>query len=364
MRRALLEADDLDPRAGLKESFVKRIHMAAILYMRGAAVDFPAARQVRVIGMCSDPDPQEWFRTQPQPQPTLVWYQLAELEAETAHDRAVLEELRKRTKSGGLLPMETMLASSLAQAAVRDLDVDRFLEALKTYPRAVVEGIRNMRGWGGGDILNQPVGHLVPIAESEWTNDSIAQSTKSAVLSFMLTCGSRGRRDVMTDFRQKILGIPGLAAEVEGLFQVVDEPSEDETDAYVVVSSIVGRLLKGEAFDVNDVFFSAVYILQLLENSPLAPPAAAAMMSFYEKVWPDIIEKRGFSMRSPATNGPYISEAMCKGDTAMQRMANMTVAMEAAVKRSLSTDLRERFAKIAAKRVELPLPAKEFNPQL
>ena len=74
MRRALLEADDLDPRAGLKESFVKRVHLAAILYMRGAAVDFPAARQVRVIGMCSDPDPQEWFRTQPQPQPTFVWY--------------------------------------------------------------------------------------------------------------------------------------------------------------------------------------------------------------------------------------------------------------------------------------------------
>ena len=36
------------------------------------------------------------------------------------------------------------------------------------------------------------------------------------------------------------------------------------------------------------------------------------MMSFYETVWPDIIEKRGFSMRSPATNGPYILEAMRK----------------------------------------------------
>ena len=54
MRRALLEADNLDPSAGLKESFVKRVHIAAILYMRAAAVDFPAARQVKVIGMCSD----------------------------------------------------------------------------------------------------------------------------------------------------------------------------------------------------------------------------------------------------------------------------------------------------------------------
>ena len=78
MRRALIEADDLDPRAGLKESYVKRVHLAAILYMRGAAKDLPAARQVVVVRMCSDPAPQEWFRTQPQPQPTFVWYQLAD----------------------------------------------------------------------------------------------------------------------------------------------------------------------------------------------------------------------------------------------------------------------------------------------
>ena len=89
MRRALLEADDLDPSAGLKQAFVKRVHLAAILYMRGAAPDFPAARQARVYGMCSDPEPQEWFRTQRQAQPLFVWYQLAELEAEISQSRAV-----------------------------------------------------------------------------------------------------------------------------------------------------------------------------------------------------------------------------------------------------------------------------------
>lgn len=65
MRHALLEADDLDPRTGLKEAFVKRVHIAAILHMLGAATDFPAARQARVYGMCSEPEPQEWFRDQP-----------------------------------------------------------------------------------------------------------------------------------------------------------------------------------------------------------------------------------------------------------------------------------------------------------
>ena len=145
MRRALIEADDLDPRAGLKESYVKRVHLAAILYMRGAAKDFPAARQVVVVGMCSDPAPQEWFRTQPQPQPTFVWYQLAELEAEVSDSRSTLIELRKRTKNSGLLPMEGMLVPRLVEAAIRRFEVDHFLEALEVYPRAA-EIIPKFRG--------------------------------------------------------------------------------------------------------------------------------------------------------------------------------------------------------------------------
>ena len=81
-------------------------------------------------------------------------------------------------------------------------------------------------------------------------------------------------------------------------------------------------------------------------------------MSFYERIWSEILEERAFSMRSPTTNGPIILEAMRKGKTAMQRMANMALATEAAVKRSLSTDLRERLSKIASKRYK-PEPTSE-----
>jgi hypothetical protein len=262
MRRALLEADDLDPRTGLKEAFVKRVHIVAILYMLGAATDFPAARQARVYGMCSEPEPQEWFRDQPQTQPSFVWYQLAELEAKISHGQTVLIELRKRTKAGGLLPLETMLILDLAKAAVRDLDVDRFLEALKTFPRAAIEGIGALQGWGGGDTFNMPVGNLVPISESEWEDPGIAEPTKHAVLSFMLACSAAGRADVMADLRQKVMAVPGLAKVVEDLFR---------KDVYVIIPSIVGRLLDGEVLDADDVFMSAIYAFQFLENSPLAP---------------------------------------------------------------------------------------------
>jgi tetratricopeptide (TPR) repeat protein len=358
MRRALLEADDLDPRAGLKEAFVKRVHIAAILYMRGAAPDFPVARQTRVHGMCSDPEPQEWFRTQPQAQPTFVWYELAELEAEISRGQAVLTELRNRTKDDGLLPMETMLVCRLAEVAIRDFDVTRFIEALKTFPRAVVKGISSMTRWGGGDVFNQPIGHLAPIAEDEWKDASISDAAKHAVLSFMLACGALRREDTMANLRKEVALLPGLARELESLFRAMEEPSKEEKNVYAIVPSIVGRLLRGEVLDANDVFFSAVYALQLLENNPFAQVVAATLMRFYEEIWWQILKERAFSMRSPSTNGPIILEAMRKGDTSMQRMANMVLATEAAVPRGLGNDLRQRLSKIAAKRIK-PVEALE-----
>jgi hypothetical protein len=75
-------------------------------------------------------------------------------------------------------------------------------------------------------------------------------------------------------------------------------------------------------------------------------------MLFYGRVWPEILHGRAFSMRSPATNGPIILGAMRKGETAMQRMANMVLATEAAAKRGLTNHLRERLSKIAAKRLK------------
>ena len=350
MRRALLEADDLDPSAGLKQAYVKLIHLAAVLYMRGGAADFPAARQARVYGMCSDPEPQEWFRTQRQAQPLLVWYQLAVLEAETTRSRAVHTELRRRTASGGLLPLETMLASRLVEAAVRDLDVDRFLEALHIYPRAVVEGIRNLQAVADGDPFNMPAGNLAQIASEEWKDAQISELTKNAVLSFLLTAAAKGRADVISELRDKIRAVPGLADTVAQLFPLVDNPSDAKTEIHVIIPSIVGRLLKGEIIDANDIYHSSILAIQFLENSTLAPPAADALMAYYEQLWLEILDKRTFSMRGPATNGPIILAALARGDTAMQRMANMVLATEAAARPSLSDNLRDKIAKIAAKR--------------
>jgi len=246
-----------------------------------------------------------------------------------------------------------MLVISLAGAAARNLNVDRFVEALMTYPRAIVEGVSSMRDWGGGDPFNMPVGKLAPIRDDEWGDLKITQATKSAMLSFILASAAAGRADIVASLRQKVALVPALAKAMESLFDVVDEPSDAETDIYDIIPGFAGRLLRGEVFNADDVFSSAIYALHFLQDSAIARPAAEALMSFFERVWPEILRDRAFSMRSPATNGPIILGAIRKGETAMQRMANMVLATEAAARRGLSSELRDRFSKIANKRASL-----------
>ena len=334
MGRALTEADGLDPKAGLKEAYLKSVQIAAILYMRGAAADFPVARQARVYGMCSDPDPNEWFRNRPQAQRNFAWYELAELEAEVTDGHAVLDELRRRTRSGSAFTSGNdalFTGDRCRHSAPRPRP---FPGGAKDLSPGLVVGVKTFLT-GVGDPLNMPEGQLSPISTAEWTTADIAATTRSAVMAFMLTAAAAGRDDVLAAVRQKLDAVPGLRDVVRPLFETMDDPSNLEKDLEVIIPSIAGRLLKDDIVDTVDVFMSAVYTLQFLEGSVLAGPVAEALMKVYERLWPEILKKRTFSMISPSTNGPIIVEALRKGETAKQRMAHMVLAAEPAVNRNL-----------------------------
>jgi hypothetical protein len=146
----------------------------------------------------------------------------------------------------------------------------------------------------GGDPFNMPAGNLVPIAPEEWQDAQILEATKNAVLSFLLTAAATGRADVIGELRDKISAVAGLADAVAQLFRLVDDPSDAKTDIHVIIPSIVGRLLKGEVIDANDVYHSSIFAIQFLQNSTLAPPAADALMAYYEQLWLEILDKRTF----------------------------------------------------------------------
>jgi hypothetical protein len=343
MLRALTEAESIDPNAGLKEHYTILILMAAILWMRGGAADWPVERQTMVVGMCSNPDPPPELKDRPLPQSLLPWYELAELEAETSDSQAALRALRQRSTKSGLIPMETTLASRLIQAALRGINVNRFIDVLVIYPRAVLEGVAIMKRQDYS-VFEMPAGLLKPIAAGEWSQESIKEATTSAVLLFMLAAVCSGRREVVEILRARLTALEGLAPSLEPVFDNISKPSERKDDLVVVAASILGQMLRTDfVFDADDAFMATVHLIQLLSGHVLGEAAAGPIFEYFAQVWRDILANRTFSVRNPAATAPFILASFSKGATNRAKLAYLVLASEAAVRRHLSDDLRAKL---------------------
>lgn len=340
MTRALTEAESIDPKAGLKEHYCVLVLLTAILWMRGGAADWPLERHAMLIGMCSNPDPPPEVKDRPLPDRLLSWYQLSELEAEISDGRVVLSALRQRTtEKGGLLPLEAMLSSSLLQAAVRTLSVDRFLDALPTYARAVVSA--NTPNQVRFDAFSITAGFLKPVSPSEWNEPQIKEVITGAVLGFSIVAICSERHDTFNELRTRLLQSESLGSAVAPLFDEIAAPSDKPTTLIFAVADTLGHMLQPNfVFNAGEAFLATVRLAQLLSNHLIGETLAVPVVAYFSKIWREILTDRTFSVRSPVTNGPLILAAVSKGETARARLANLVLATHAAVRERLSDELR------------------------
>ena len=239
--------------------------------------------------------------------------------------------------------MEAMLATSLIAVAVREGKVDRFIDALAIYPRAVVEGTAIMKR-KDYNVFTMPTGLFEPIAVAEWKNESIREATTSAVLMFMLTAVCSNRRDAAEELRARLTNIEGLGPSLEVLFTNISNPSEARDDAVAISASILGRMLTfGFVFDAADAFRATVYLVQLVANHVLGEVTAGPIFNYFADVWRDILANRTFSVRNPAATSTFILAALSQGETNRAKLANLVLASEAAVRARLSDDLRTKI---------------------
>lgn len=349
MARALSEAEGINPSNGLKEKYCILILVAAVLWMRGARTDWPAERQAMVIGMCSNPDPVPEIQDRPLPQPLLAWYELAELEADVSDRNLALSELRRRTKGGkGLLPLETMLAAQLLEAATRKLDVNGFLETMRVYPRAVDLTIKSAPDRRPDSILHMPSGVVRPIEGKQWQEPVVIEAVRSATLLFALAAISQNRRDVYDAFRKRCAQTDGMAAASEPIFSLIDNPGDTSRDAIEAVAKVVSHMRDDDfVFNAMDAFGATVVAIQLLASHTLGGTVAKPLLSYFRCIWQEIVTERAFSMRDPVSNGPSILAAFDKGETEIARLANVVLASAYAVRVRLSEDLRATIRGIA-----------------
>jgi hypothetical protein len=92
---------------------------------------------------------------------------------------------------------------------------------------------------------------------------------------------------------------------------------------------------------------ATVFLIQLLSGHVLGETAAGPIVEYFSQVWRDILAKRAFSVRSPATNGPLILAALNDGNSALAKLANLILVSEASVSAHLSSELRRTIWQIS-----------------
>jgi tetratricopeptide (TPR) repeat protein len=348
MMRALTEAESIDPKAGLKEHYCHLILIAAILWMRGHASDWTADRQEMVIGMCSNPEPPAEIRERRVPQKLLPWYELAELEAESSVSQLALIALRKRTANGGLLVKEITLASFLLRLATRNLNVDRFIEVLPTYCRAVVSSTPFAVSRDSFNPFDMPMGSLKPVEGPEWGDKSLQDAAASAIVAFSTTAISSMRIDLFQDFRARLLRIESMSLFIEPLFAKMADISTRHQDLLSAITGTLARMLRPNfVFNASEAFDATVYIVQFAQSHVLGKTVAGPVNRYFSEIWRDIIANRSFSMRSPAVNGPLILATINKDGAAISRLARLVLVTEAAVSAHLSEELRQTIGQLS-----------------
>ncbi|WP_338831867.1 hypothetical protein [Bradyrhizobium sp. 27S5] len=349
MIRALGEAERIDPSKGLKEHYCVLVLLTAILWMRGARADWPLVRQAMVIGMCSNPDPPPELQARPLPQRQLVWYELAELEADVSNSTVALVELRKRTKNGnGLLPMEVSLAGSVLRAATRGLNIEGFLDAVRNYASAANYVGRLLRDRKPEDILNMPSGVVRPIAGKQWQEIAVQDAVRTATVVFVLSMASQGRRDLYDAFQALCRRTDGMSVVAASLFEFIDSPRTSAGDLVEATTEVVSQMLNPNfVFTATEAFGATVVIVQILAGHTLGEIVAKPVLGYFRILWREIIAERTFSMRNPSATAAFVLAAFDKGTTELAKLANVVLASEHAVRGRLSDELRAIVHRIA-----------------
>ena len=244
--------------------------------------------------------------------------------------------------------MEIMLAVNQMQAAVRTLNVGRFLEAMTTYPRAVVEGPTTMASVRAGNIPHLPAGKLKPIELKEWSDQSIQEATVGAVLVFALVAVCSGRADVFEALRIQVLQSELLKVLSRScLPRSPSHPPSGTTSLMLspirldLCCSRVSCSMPGKRSWRRSI------LSNWLIATPLAKQQSSRSSNISLKFGAIFFQTELFEMRSPGVNGPVILAAFNKGDTALARLANLVLATEASVSAHLPAGLRQTFQQIS-----------------
>jgi len=346
IRQAIMDAEQLDPKADTKAGFCRLVLPQLILWMQAQVkkigptqCDFPM-----VVGCCSNPDPPDRVIDMPCPPLLASWYELAVLELMLRTDSGIVGELRKRTSTHRIISCELALNYHLMAKYVITVDIERFFSYLPEYVSKTAYMRENASSASKENIYDLIDADLSVIKPVDWKSDLHLQNAKDAILALAAAAVCSDVKDI----REQLLNHVGRNQESAIALQPFIDSFEKQTcpkgDAFEITAYYLGRLMKANAYMSPDEMFIVTYRLwEWLPHTFFKDIIEYVIADYLSGCWRKIIEDQRFQLQRPMIAVPAIQTAIKETAGSTVRIAKLLLAAEIAVRHKLGANLRSKL---------------------
>lgn len=346
LKRALTECDKLDD--GLQSRFVKHIVGHVIIWMRQTYGKSGLSGLQMKAGLCSNPEPDEYFNERTLVDAPVRWYQLAELELEMSLDVGALTELRSRLNGATYVFFESSLTQTQVALACEHQDVTTFLDLLPKHIQlySVVYDANS----AGEELLTEI--STQPSAQPSEPNYEILSDQRSLgffkniTLAFSLGALCKGEgakiREVCSRLLPEVLNNSEATLFLNRLLGK-SSPNPGDNLFDIVADAIAFCNEQGTSVRPVSMARITVDVASWLNRSGFEGYIGAVAAAYFVDVWRRIIEQRRMLLNNPEVLVPRIEDVFQSARVGASLLAELALAIDGATDVSLTTAYRQQL---------------------
>jgi len=352
IRQAIVDAEQLDPKADTKACFCRLMLPQVILWMESQVKKTTPARCdfQRVVGCCSNPDPPDRVMDMPCPPLLASWYHLAVLELMLRANYGIMSELRSRTRTHKILSCELILNYYVMAKYVLTVDIENFFSYLPEYVSKTAYMRENPPSASNENMYDLTDADLSAIEAADWKSELDLQNAKDVTLALVAAAVCSDVKDI----RKQLLGHlgrkQGAGVALRAFIDCFERQTCPKGDAFEITAYYLGRLMKASAHMSPDEMFIVSYRLwEWLPHTLFGKIIEDVIADYLSGRWREIITNQRFNLKQAMMSVPAIEGALKGPTNGIGKIAAIVLAAENAVKHKLNAELRAKLANNQAK---------------
>ncbi len=344
--QALKQSDSVKSEAGLQAKYCLSIIPHVIAWMRQELSVSPKTNFEMKPGLCSNPNPDEYFNERPIPPSHVVWYQLAELESEAGVEAGIAAELRSRLNGVEYTFLEGTLSRAVIGAASASHDVDALIKELPRFLHLTSILNRQPREESLEVILNAKA-PVEPVAPNQWDSAEFFDGFRFVTTAFSICAYCDDREDAMIEFLEKLRQqVPSDSKSRAFIDLLLDETTTiDNGDDlfFQVASSIAVCRTCGGNLAPDTAALVTVYVALWLNQSGFEDFISQPVVQFICNLWTAIVKDKRALLNTPNFSVPAI-EAVCNEPSLLPAtLAELSLAIDRVTSFYLPMEIRTKL---------------------